>query len=421
MAKIKKLDALEVLDSRGNPTVEVVLETENTVARAIVPSGASTGEHEALELRDGDKKRYNGKGVLKACKNVTDIIAPAVLGMDISSFDAQRELNKKLIELDGTENKSRLGANATLGVTMAALRAFAQEQGKAIYEMRPNAVLLPVPLMNVINGGKHADSGLDIQEFMIVPAGLPSFSEALRAGAEIYHALKGLLADASYATSVGDEGGFAPKLKNHKEAFEFLMKAIKKAGYKAGEEVYLAVDCAASEFFKDEKYTFEGKKHSALEMIEYYESLVKEYPLVSIEDGLAQDDWDNWKILQERLGGKIQLIGDDLLVTNTVRLKKAIEEKACNAILIKINQIGTLTETEDAIEMARSAGFASIISHRSGETEDAFIADIAVASEVGQIKSGAPCRTDRVSKYNQLLRIEKALGDRAEYKNPFKK
>lgn len=417
MAPITRLHAREVLDSRGNPTVEVELWAGNFHGRAIVPSGASTGEHEAVELRDGDPKRYGGKGVLKAVGHVNGTIFEAVKGMD--TLD-QAKLDQRLIELDGTENKSRLGANAILGVSLANAYAAADEKGLPLFQyLNPRANLLPVPMMNIMNGGQHADSGLDIQEFMVMPVGAPSFKEALRMGAEIFHALKKILHNEGLGTAVGDEGGFAPNLPHNEAAFEYILKAIEAAGYVVGQDVMLAIDAAASEFYKDGKYRLkvEGKPRelSSEEMVEFYVNSVERFPLVSIEDGLDQDDWEGWKVLTERLGATIQLIGDDLLVTNVKRLERAIKEKAGNSILIKLNQIGTLTETVAAIRMAHDAGWTAIVSHRSGETEDTTIADLAVALGTGQIKTGSLCRTDRVAKYNQLLRIEEALGERASY------
>lgn len=413
MAKLTNLHARQVLDSRGNPTVEVEAFSETKMARAIVPSGASTGVHEAVELRDGDALKYMGKGVTKAVMNVNDVIKPEVIGFDI--FD-QEGLDKKLIELDGTENKSRLGANAILGVSLAVAHLAAKEKDVYLYEyLNPEATLLPVPMMNIINGGKHADSGLDIQEFMIVPFGAPNFAEALRMGSEIFHNLKKILKENKLSTSVGDEGGFAPNLPNNAAAFEYILKAIEKAGYKAGEDVKLAIDAAASEFYKDGKYSVDGKMLSSAEMVDYYAELVDKFPIFSIEDGHHEDDWDGWILMNEKLGDKIQLVGDDLLVTNVKRLKEGIDKKAANSILIKLNQIGTLTETKSAIKMAHDAGWTSVVSHRSGETEDTTISDLVVAMETGQIKTGSLCRTERICKYNRLLRIEERLGDKARY------
>ena len=413
MTAIEHIMAREVLDSRGNPTVEVEVFLEGGAwGRVIVPSGASTGEHEAVELRDADAKRYGGKGVLKAVANVNEVIGPEVVELD--ALD-QVYIDKLLCELDGTPNKGRLGANAILGVSLAVAKAAAAELDLPLYQYigGTNAKVLPVPMMNVLNGGKHADNNVDIQEFMIVPAGLGCVREAVRAGAEVFHALKKILAEKGYATSVGDEGGFAPKLTSNREALELLVKAIEKAGYHPGEDIALAIDSAASEFFKDGAYHLaaEGKVASAEEMVRFYEGLVKGFPIVSIEDGLAEDDWDGWKLLTSRLGGAVQIVGDDIFVTNTDRLARGIEEGAANSILIKLNQIGTLTETLDAIEMAKRAGFTSVVSHRSGESEDVTIAHVAVATNAGQIKTGSASRTDRVAKYNELIRIEEELGE----------
>jgi len=417
MAQITKLHAREVLDSRGNPTVEVELWAGNFHGRAIVPSGASTGEHEAVELRDGDKSRYLGKGVTKAISNVTGELAVAVMGMD--TLD-QAALDHKMIELDGTPNKGRLGANAILGVSLANAYAAAAEKGVPLFKsLNPEAKMLPVPMMNIMNGGQHADSGLDIQEFMIMPVGAANFKEALRMGSEIFHHLKKILKEAGLSTAVGDEGGFAPNLPNNEAAFEYILNAITAAGYRAGDDVLLAIDAAASEFHQDDGYHIkvngEAKVLSSAEMVDYYAELVEKFPLVSIEDGFDEDDWDGFVTLMERLGDKVQLMGDDLLVTNVERLKIGIEKKAANSILIKLNQIGTLTETIQAIQMAHEAGWTAVVSHRSGETEDTTIADLVVALETGQIKTGSLCRTDRVAKYNQLLRIEEALGKAAVY------
>ena len=404
--------AREVLDSRGNPTVEVDVELENgIVGRAIVPSGASTGENEAVELRDGDKNRYFGKGVLKAVENVNDTIADEIIGLD--AID-QAGVDHIILELDGTPNKNRLGANALLGVSMATAHAASISLQLPLYRYLggTNARVLPTPMMNILNGGGHADNNVDLQEFMIVPGNAPTFAEALRMGAEIFHTLKKVLSKKGYNTAVGDEGGFAPNLKSNDEAIEVILEAISQAGYKAGEDIALALDPAASEFFQDGQYVFhksDGSKKKPGDMIKFWESWVKQYPIISIEDGMAENDWDGWKELTGALGDKIQLVGDDLLVTNTKFLSRAIAEKACNSILIKVNQIGTLTETFEAIEMAKKAGFTSIISHRSGETEDTTIADIAVATNAGQIKTGSASRTDRIAKYNQLLRIEEEL------------
>ncbi len=419
MPFISDVYAREVLDSRGNPTIEVEVYTESgAIGRAMVPSGASTGEHEAVELRDGDKSRYLGKGVLKAVENVNELIAPEIVGMDVTQ---QVLIDQIMIELDGTPNKSKLGANAILGVSMAVARAAAEYVGLPLYLYLGgfNAKTLPTPMMNIINGGSHADNSVDFQEFMIQPVGASTFSEALRAGAEIFHALKDVLKGRGYSTSVGDEGGFAPNLKSNEEALEVIMEAIKNAGYKPGEDVTLAMDVAASEFYNKDKNVYElkgeGKTLTAEELSDFYAALVDKYPIISIEDGLDENDWAGWKVLTEKLGSKIQLVGDDLLVTNTVKLASAIEQGIANSILIKVNQIGTLTETFDAIEMAKRAGYTAVVSHRSGETEDSIIADIAVATNAGQIKTGSLSRTDRIAKYNQLLRIEDELGETAQY------
>ncbi len=417
MAAIEHVLAREVLDSRGNPTIEVeVLLERGAWGRVIVPSGASTGEHEAVELRDGDPKRYGGKGVLKAVANVNEIIAPEVVELD--ALD-QVYIDRLLCELDGTPNKGRLGANAILGVSLAVAKAAAADLEIPLYQYigGPNAKVLPVPMMNVLNGGKHADNNVDIQEFMIVPVGFGFVREAVRAGTEVFHALKKILAEKGLATSVGDEGGFAPHLKSNREALEVLVKAIEKAGYQPGEDVCLAIDCAASEFLKKDGYHLaaEGKVYDAAGMVAFYEGLVKGFPIVSIEDGLGEDDWDGWKMLTDRLGGTVQIVGDDLFVTNTERLSRGIEGGIANSILIKLNQIGTLTETLDAIEMAKRAGYTSVISHRSGETEDVTIAHVAVGTNAGQIKTGSASRTDRVAKYNELMRIEEELGEVALY------
>jgi enolase len=426
MPILKNLHARQVLDSRGNPTVEVEAYSEKLMARAIVPSGASTGVHEAVELRDGDKSVYMGKGVLKAVANVNDIILPEIKGYDI--YD-QRGLDEKLIDLDGTENKGRLGANAILGVSLAVSHLAAKEKGVFLFEhLNPEASLLPVPMMNIMNGGKHADSGLDIQEFMIVPVGAKLFAEALRMGSEIFHTLKNILKENNLGTAVGDEGGFAPNLPNNEEAFKYILEAVEKAGYKPGENVMFAIDAAASEFFDKEsgkydiKVNGEPAKLSNEELTDYYSSLVKKFPLISIEDSHQEDDWEGWKMMMEKMGDKIQLVGDDLLVTNVERLKTGIEKNAANSILIKLNQIGTISETIDAINMAEGEGWTSVVSHRSGETEDTTIADFSVGMETGQIKTGSLSRTDRICKYNQLLRIEEHLGEKAEYKglNAFK-
>ena len=418
MSEIIDIYAREILDSRGNPTIEVEVFLESGVmGRAAVPSGASTGEREALELRDGDKSRYLGKGVLKAVGNVNEVIAEALIGWEASD---QAGIDRKLLELDGTEVKSNLGANALLGVSMACAKAAAEDAGLPLYQYigGANAQELPLPMMNIINGGAHADNNVDIQEFMIMPAGAASFKEALRMGAEIFHALKKVLKAKGYNTAVGDEGGFAPDLKSNEEALEGIMAAIKEAGYKPGEDVLLALDVASSELFKDGKYRLENEKQpvkTAQELVDFYEDLVNRYPIVSIEDGMAENDWDGWKLMTDRLGNRIQIVGDDLFVTNTKILKKGIEKGIANSILIKVNQIGTLTETLEAIEMAKRAGYTCVISHRSGETEDTTIADLAVAVNAGQIKTGSLCRTDRICKYNQLLRIEDELDDVAVF------
>lgn len=417
MTIISDVYARQVLDSRGNPTVEVEVYLESGVmARAIVPSGASTGAHEAVELRDGDKGVYLGKGVLKAVENVNEIIAPELIGFDVRD---QVGIDEFLIELDGTANKSKLGANAILGVSMAVARAAAEELGLELYEYLGgfNAKTLPVPMMNILNGGEHADNNVDIQEFMVMPVGAETFQQALQMGTEIFHSLKAVLKEKNLNTAVGDEGGFAPNLSSNEEAITTIMTAIEKAGYKAGEEVFIALDVASTELYKDGKYEFKGEgiTRSTDEMIAFYEELIQKYPIISIEDGLAEDDWEGWNKLTKAIGDKVQLVGDDLFVTNTERLSRGIEDGTANSILIKVNQIGTLTETFDAIEMAKRAGYTAVISHRSGETEDTTIADIAVATNAGQIKTGAPSRTDRVAKYNQLLRIEDRLGDIARY------
>jgi enolase len=416
--KIKEIKAREILDSRGNPTVEAdIYLSDGVMGRAAVPSGASTGEHEALELRDGDKSRYMGKGVLKAVNNVKNVIAPALLGMDAGE---QGVIDKTMIELDGTEHKEKLGANAMLAVSLAVAKASASSCDKALYQYLggDEAKQLPVPMMNVVNGGKHADNNVDLQEFMIMPLGAGSFSEVLRMGAEVFHQLKKVLKGKGYQTAVGDEGGFAPDLGSNREAIEVIISAIEGAGYKPGEDIAIALDPAASSFYSDGKYILsaEGTQKSSGEMIDYYEELTNSYPVVSIEDGLAEDDWEGWKELTERLGSKIQIVGDDLFVTNVERLKRGINEKSANSILIKVNQIGTLTETMDAIKLAKDAGFTTVVSHRSGETEDTTIADISVGADTGQIKSGSLSRSERVAKYNQLLRIEEELGDKAVFR-----
>ncbi|AQT85245.1 enolase Eno [Paenibacillus larvae subsp. larvae] len=417
MTIISDVYAREVLDSRGNPTVEVEVYLESgAMGRAIVPSGASTGAHEAVELRDGDKSRYLGKGVLKAVENVNEIIAPEIIGLD--ALD-QVGIDGKMIELDGTPNKGKLGANAILAVSMAVARAAAEALDVPLYVYLGgfNAKTLPVPMMNIINGGEHADNNVDVQEFMILPVGAPSFKEALRTGAEIFHNLKSVLKDKGLNTAVGDEGGFAPNLSSNEEAIQTIISAIERAGYKPGEDVFLGMDVASTEFYKDGKYHLEGegKSFTSEEFVDLLASWVDKYPIITIEDGCSEDDWDGWKLLTEKLGSKVQLVGDDLFVTNTERLSTGIEKGIGNSILVKVNQIGTLTETFDAIEMAKRAGYTAVISHRSGESEDSTIADIAVATNAGQIKTGAPSRTDRVAKYNQLLRIEDELSYVAQY------
>ncbi len=422
MSSIVQVKGREILDSRGNPTVEAeVITPSGIIGRAAVPSGASTGEHEALELRDGDKKRFKGKGVTKAIDNINKIISPQLKGKDVTS---QREIDEFLIKLDGTPNKSKLGANAILGVSMACARAASAEKGLSLYKyLGNNPNLLPTPCLNILNGGMHADNNVDIQEFMILPTGAFSFKEAMRMAAEIYQTLKGVLQAKKLSTGVGDEGGFAPNLSSNEEAIRVIIDAIRSAGYSEGKDIYLGLDVAASNLFKDGKYVMEseGKVLTAKEMVDYYDALTEKYPILFIEDGLAEDDWEGWKLMTERLGDKIRLIGDDLFVTNPVRLKKGIEMKVANSILIKLNQIGTLTETLDTIQIAKKAGYTSLISHRSGETEDAFIADLAVATGAGEIKTGAPCRSERTCKYNQLLRIEEELGPLARYagRKPF--
>ena len=415
MAAIVEVTAREILDSRGNPTVEVdVILEDGSLGRAAVPSGASTGTREALELRDNDHERYLGRGVKKAVENVNDLIAPEITGMDATD---QIALDKTMIELDGTPNKGRLGANAILGVSLACARAAAQSVGLPLYRYLGGcgARQLPVPMMNILNGGKHADNNIDIQEFMIMPVGADSFAGALRMGAEVFHHLKKVLGQRGLSTAVGDEGGFAPNLNSSEEALAIIVEAIKAAGYRPGKEVALALDPAATEFYQNGRYALEGKALTSSEMVDFYASLVDRYPILSIEDGLAEDDWEGWRLLTRRLGGQIQLVGDDIFVTNPELLEKGIRLGVANSILIKVNQIGTLTETFAAIEMARRAGYTAVISHRSGETEDTFIADLAVAVNAGLIKTGAPSRTDRVAKYNQLLRIEESLGEAAVY------
>ena len=419
MSVIESVYAREVLDSRGNPTVEVEVVLESGAeGRAIVPSGASTGAFEAVELRDGDKKRYLGKGTQTAVNNVNEIIAPELEGMESTD---QPGIDALLIELDGTHNKGKLGANAILGVSMAVARASAEELGLPLFQYigGVNAKQLPVPMMNILNGGEHADNNVDVQEFMILPVGAPSFKEGLRMGAEVFHSLKKVLGEKGLACGVGDEGGFAPNLGSNREALELIVDAIAKAGYEPGKDVMLGLDVAATEMYNKEtkKYVLagEGKELTAEQMVELYEDWANNFPIITIEDGLDEEDWDGWKVLTERLGNKIQLVGDDLFVTNTERLERGIEAGVANSILIKVNQIGTITETLDAIEMAKRAGYTAVISHRSGETEDTTIADLAVAVNAGQIKTGAPSRTDRVAKYNQLLRIEEIVGDCARY------
>ncbi len=420
MPEILSVSAREILDSRGNPTVECEVHTLDGFGRAAVPSGASTGEHEALELRDGDKKRYGGKGVQKAVGHINDRLGPAIIGM--SSLD-QPGVDARMIELDGTKNKDKLGANAILGVSMAVARAAADSVGLPLWRYLGglNARVLPTPLMNILNGGTHADNGLEVQEFMIVPFGLPSFREALRAGAEIFHALKANLKKDGLTIAVGDEGGFAPRLESNETALQRIVAAIESAGYKPGTQVGLALDPAMSEFYSEGKYTFDKKQISSAELVNIFEKWCEKYPILSIEDGLAEDDWDGWKLATDKLGKKIQLVGDDLFVTNRERLTRGIEGHIANSILIKLNQIGSLTETLDTIRLATSAGYTSVISHRSGETEDSFIADLAVGTNSGQIKTGSLSRSDRIAKYNQLLRIADELGDAEVYsgKAPF--
>ncbi|HEY5241255.1 MAG TPA: phosphopyruvate hydratase [Polyangiaceae bacterium] len=416
MSEISAVLGRTILDSRGNPTVEVEVQTTSGNGRAAVPSGASTGEHEALELRDGDKKRWFGKGVQKAVDHVNQTLGPSVIGMD--SLD-QAAVDQVILDADGTPNKSKMGANAMLGVSLAVARAAAESVGLPLWRYLGGvqARVLPTPLMNILNGGVHADNGLEVQEFMIVPAGLPSFDEALRAGAEVFHTLKKLLKDKGLTVAVGDEGGFAPRLASNEEAIQYVVRAIGEAGYEAGKDIFVALDCAASEFFdkKAGKYTFDKKSVTREELVGIYEALSRKYPIVSIEDGCSEDDWDGWKALTERIGDRVQLVGDDVFVTNVERLKRGIEGNVANAILIKLNQIGTLSETLDCIRLAARSNYRTIISHRSGETEDAFIADLAVATNAGQIKTGSLSRSDRVSKYNQLLRIGFELGQGAVY------
>lgn len=419
MSKIKTVHAREILDSRGNPTIEVTVVTEKAMGVAMIPSGASTGSHEAVELRDGDAKRYLGKGVLKACANVNNDLTALVTGREV---DDQKALDEAMIALDGTPNKGKLGANAILSVSLACARAAAAEKNVGLYlSLNSNATVLPVPMMNIMNGGKHADSGLDIQEFMVMPVGAPSFKEAIRMGAEIFHHLGKLLKAKKYATSVGDEGGYAPSLPDQESAFEFIFAAIEAAGYNAGQDVFIALDPAASEFYDAAKkiYSFKikGKKEelSSAQMVDYWTGLVNKYPIISLEDGLAEDDWSAWETLTKNVGKKVQIVGDDLLVTNVERLQKGIDTKAANSILIKVNQIGSLTETMNAIQLAQKSGWTSVMSHRSGETEDTTIADLAVALSTGQIKTGSLCRSERIAKYNRLMKIEEELGSKAQY------
>jgi len=420
MSSILDIRSREILDSRGNPTVEVeVLTADGHLGRAAVPSGASTGKYEAVELRDGDKKRFLGKGVLNACKNIEEIIREELIGVDI--FE-QIYIDNIMLELDGTENKSKLGANAILGVSMAVAKAAAAAAGQPLYRYigGVNAHVLPVPMMNILNGGSHADNSIDFQEFMVVPVGADFFSEGLRMGVEVFHSLKAVLKKKGYSTNVGDEGGFAPNIKSNKEAVEIVLKSIENAGYRPGEDIMIAMDAAASEFYnsKEKVYHFHqstGDKLSSSDMVSYWADWVKKYPIFSIEDGLDEDDWKGWKALNKKLGKKVQLVGDDLFVTNTKRLQRGIDEGSANSILIKVNQIGTLTETIDAVNMATRNGFTSVMSHRSGETEDTTIADLAVALNTGQIKTGSASRSDRIAKYNQLLRIEEELGDSGVY------
>ncbi|MDN3549620.1 phosphopyruvate hydratase [Mucilaginibacter aquaedulcis] len=421
MSLIIDVHARQILDSRGNPTIEVEVLTENgAFGRAAVPSGASTGVHEAVELRDNDKTKYMGKGVLKAVANVNDILAPELKGIDV--FD-QNAIDALMIEIDGTENKGKLGANAILGVSLAVAKAAAQESRQPLYRYigGVNANTLPIPMMNIINGGSHSDAPIAFQEFMIMPVGAPSFSEALRWGTEVFHNLKKILHDRGLSTAVGDEGGFAPTFEGTEDAVETILKAIEKAGYKPGEDIYIAFDCAASEFYKDGKYDytkFEGDKgaiRTSAEQADYLAELAAKYPVISIEDGMAEDDWDGWKILTDKIGKNVQLVGDDLFVTNTKRLQRGVSEGIANSILVKVNQIGSLTETINAVTLAQTNGFTSVMSHRSGETEDATIADLAVALNCGQIKTGSASRSDRIAKYNQLLRIEEELGSNAKF------
>ncbi len=420
MSIITEIYAREILDSRGNPTIEVEVYLDSgELGTAIVPSGASTGAFEAVELRDGDKERYLGKGVLKAVANINDVIAPEIIGFDATD---QVGIDETMIEIDGTENKAKLGANAILGVSIAVANAAAESLGLPLYQYLGgvDAKQLPVPMLNILNGGSHADNNVDIQEFMIMPVGAESYKEGLRMGVEIYHNLKKVLKSKGLATGVGDEGGFAPNLASNEDALKMIVEAVELAGYKPGVDIKLALDVAATEFYNADKKVYEltgeGITKTSEEMVDYYEGLVEKYPIISIEDGHDEEDWDGWKLMTERLGDRIQIVGDDLFVTNTVRLKRGIDNKTANSILVKLNQIGTITETLDTIEMAKRAGYTTVISHRSGETEDTTIADVAVAVNSGQIKTGAPARTDRVAKYNQLLRIEDALGETAQYK-----
>jgi len=418
MIEIVEVRGRQILDSRGTPTVEVDVRLENgTKGTAMIPSGASTGAHEAVELRDGDKKLYLGKSVMKAVQNVNEMIAPEVVGLNPFR---QIEIDRLMIELDGTPNKAKLGANAILGVSLAVARAAANLLDIPLYQYigGVNAHTLPSPMMNIINGGKHADNNADIQEFMIVPSGASCFSEALRMGVETFHNLKKILSEKGYNTAVGDEGGFAPNLKSNEEALEVIVSAIEKAGYKPGRDIFLAIDCAATEFYENGKYVFTKstkESFSSKELIDFYRKWVDKYPIISIEDGLAEDDWDGWKLMTDELGGRIQIVGDDLFVTNTERVRKGIEMGVANSVLIKLNQIGTLSETLNCIEMAKRAGYTAVVSHRSGETEDTTIADVVVAMNTGQIKTGSASRTDRIAKYNRLLRIEEELGDAAEF------
>ncbi len=419
MPIIDDVYAREILDSRGNPTIEVeVLLEDGSFGRAAVPSGASTGEKEAVELRDGDPERFNGKGVLKAVQNVNEIIAEEIIGLEATD---QPYIDNLMIKLDGTPNKEKLGANAILGVSIAVAKAAAESVGLPLFQYLGgvNAKVLPVPMMNILNGGKHADNNVDVQEFMISPAGAPSFREALRMGAEVFHSLKKVLHKRNYNTAVGDEGGFAPDLKSNQEALDLIIEAIEAAGYKPGEDIFICLDPAASEFYDKDKKRYilasEGKELTGAEMVDYYANWIEKYPIISLEDGLDENDWENWQLLTEKLGNKVQLVGDDIFVTNTSLLAKGIEMGVANSILIKLNQIGTITETLDAIEMAHKAGYTAVVSHRSGETEDTTIADLVVSTNAGQIKTGSASRTDRIAKYNQLLRIEDTLGENAKF------